>query len=258
MSTDSKIRAIVVDDERPARRKILRFLKTEPDVEVVGEAGNGHEAIETIQREKPDLIFLDIQMPGLDGFDVVEAIDVQPLPQIVFVTAYDQFALRAFEVHALDYLLKPFDVKRFQSVLERTREHLVSRSSSVNEQLSKLLDEIRSTSRFAERLMINHGERAFLLPIDQIDWIEAAKNYVSLCVGKDTHLLRGTLDGLCRKLDPKKFVRVNRSHVIRADFIKELQPWFHGEYRIILKNGKEIMWTRRYLDRTADLFIRKF
>ncbi len=147
MSVDSKIRAIVVDDERPARRKILRFLKTEPDVEVVGEAGNGHEAIEIIQREKPDIIFLDIQMPGLDGFDVVEAIDVQPLPQIVFVTAYDQFALRAFEVHALDYLLKPFDVKRFQSVLERTREHLVSRSSSVNEKLSKLLHEIRSTSR---------------------------------------------------------------------------------------------------------------
>src|SRR5690349_1674760 len=161
-----KIRVILVDDERPARRKILRFLRDEPDVEVAGEAGGGAEAVEIIAREKPDLVFLDIQMPGMDGFDVVGALDLRPLPQFIFVTAYDQFALRAFEVHALDYLLKPFDRGRFQKALEWARLHLRrSAGGELSDQLSGLLDDLRGRTHFVERLLVESGERAFLLRI---------------------------------------------------------------------------------------------
>ena len=226
--------------------------------DLVGEAGNGHQAVETIQREKPDLVFLDIQMPGMNGFEVIEALEVDSLPQFVFVTAHDQFALRAFEVHAIDYLLKPFDLNRFQKALEKAKENLeLRKTSKLNERLARFLDEIRTT-RFAERLLVSSGERAFLLQVDRINWIEAAKNYVKLHVGNETHTLRGTVEGLSGKLDPKRFIRVNRSHVVNLDFIKELHRWFHGQYRIILKDGTEIVWSRRYLDKTSDTFIGRF
>src|SRR6266498_2724989 len=236
MSVDSKIRAIVVDDERPARRKIIRFLEAEPGIELVGEAGNGHQAVETIQRAKPDLVFLDIQMPGMNGFEVIEALEVGSPPQFVFVTAYDKFALRAFEVNALDYLLKPFDLNRFQKALEKAKENLELRKTSrLNERLARFIEEIRAT-RFAERLLVSSGERACLLQVERINWIEAARNYVKLHVGKETHTLRGTIEGLSSKLDSKRFIRVNRSHVVNMDFIKELHRWFHGQYHIMLKD----------------------
>lgn len=255
----SKIRVLIIDDERPARRKTQRFLESEPDIEIVGEACDGREAIAAIQRERPDLIFLDVQMPGLDGFGVLTALDVQPMPQVVFVTAHDQFALRAFEVHALDYLLKPFDLKRFRKVLSRARAQLQRiGANDLDDRMSKLLKEIRAGERYAERLLIKAEERAFFLQVDQICWIEAAKNYVNIHVSDKAYLLRGTIDGLHKKLDPNRFIRVNRSQIVNIDGIKELQPWFHGEYRIILKDGTEMMWSRRYLDRSSDLFIRQF
>ena len=255
----SKIRTVVVDDERPARRKILRFLEAEPSAELVGEAGSGPEAVEIIQRVKPDLVFLDIQMPGFDGFGVIGAIDVEPLPAFVFVTAFDQFALRAFEVHALDYLLKPFDLDQFQKAFGRVKKHLEMRKAGeLSERLSKLLDEVRGAPRFAGRLLVSSAGRAFILEVDRVDRIESAKNYVALHVGGETHLLRGTIGGLYRKLDPEKFLRVSRSHIINVNFIKELHPWFHGEYHLVLKDGTEMTWSRRYLDRSADSFIRKF
>ncbi len=254
----SKIRVLIIDDERPSRRKIRRFLESELDIEIVGEAGDGREAIAIIQSEKPDLMFLDVQMPGLDGFGVIDAIDAQPMPQVVFVTAHDQFALRAFEVHALDYLLKPFDLERFRKVLSRARVQLQRNKTDDMDKMSKLLKEIRETERYAERLLINAEDRAFFLQVDRINWIEAAKNYVNIHTGNEAYLLRGTIDGLHKKLDPKRFIRVNRSQIVNIDSIKELQPWFHGEYRIILKDGTEMMWSRRYLDRSSDLFIRQF
>lgn len=254
----SKIRVLIIDDERPSRRKIRRFLESELDIEVVGEAGDGREAIAIIQSEKPDLIFLDVQMPGLDGFGVIDALDGQSMPQVVFVTAHDQFALRAFEVHALDYLLKPFDLERFRKVLSRARAQLQRNKTDDMDKMSKLLKEIREAERYAERLLINSEGRAFFLQVDRINWIEAAKNYVNIHTGNDAYLLRGTIDGLHKKLDPSRFIRVNRSQIANIDSIKELQPWFHGEYRIILKDGTEMMWSRRYLDRSSDLFIRQF
>jgi len=258
MNGDSKIRAIVVDDERPARRKIIRFLEAEPEIEVVGEAANGHRALEIIQRDKPDLVFLDIQMPGINGFDVIEALEVRPLPQFVFVTAYDQFALRAFEVHALDYLLKPFDLNRFKKAVATAKGELARRKTSrLDDRLARFLDDLRTT-QFAERLLVSSGDRAFLLPVDRINWIEAARNYVKLHVGKETHTLRGTIEGLSSKLDSKRFIRVNRSHVVNMDFIKELHRWFHGQYHIILKDDTEIVWSRKYLNKTSDTFISRF
>lgn len=254
----SKIRVLIIDDERPARRKIRRFLESEPDIEVVGEACDGREAIAVIQSEKPDLIFLDVQMPGLDGFGVIDAVDAQPMPQVVFVTAHDQFALRAFEVHALDYLLKPFDLARFRKILSHARAQLQRNKTEDMDKMSKLLKEIREAERYAERLLINAEERAFFLQVDRINWIEAAKNYVNIHAGNEAYLLRGTIDGLHKRLDPSKFIRVNRSQIVNIDSIKELQPWFHGEYRIILKDGTAMMWSRRYLDRSSDLFIRQF
>ena len=256
----TKIRVLIVDDERPARRKLRRFLESEPDIEVLGEQGGGQEAVEAIQKERPDLLFLDVQMPGLDGFGVLGALDFEPLPQVVFVTAHDEFALRAFEVHALDYLLKPFDQERFRKVMERARAYLARdrRSDDLDARINRLIEEMRAGPRFHERLLINSGDRAFFLQVERIDRIEAAKNYVRIHTGADAYLLRGTIDGLQRKLDPTRFLRVNRSQLVNIDSIKELQPWFHGEYRIILKDGTELMWSRRYLNRSSDLFIRQF
>ena len=257
----SKIRVLIVDDERPARRKIRRFLESEPDMEVLGESDGGRGAVSAIRTHQPDLVFLDVQMPELDGFGVVGALHMRLLPQIVFVTAHDQFALRAFEVHALDYLLKPFDQERFRRVLERAREYLArDRREDSEERMNRLLEEVRARGgvRYAERLLINSGERAFFLAVERIDRVEAAKNYVRIHAEGNAYLLRGTIDGLHRRLDPGRFLRVNRSQIVNIDSIKELQPWFHGEYRIILEDGTELMWSRRYLDRSSDLLIRQF
>lgn len=253
----SKIRVVIVDDESPARRKIKRLLTAESDFGIAGEASTGIEAVSVIQSESPDLIFLDVQMPGLDGFGVIAALDLKPLPLIVFTTAYDQFALRAFEVHALDYLLKPFDRGRFKVVLERTRQHLqLTRKEDLNEKVFKLLEELRGRPRFTERVLVNSNGRALVLAVDRIDRIAAARNYVSIHSGKESYLLRGTIEGIYQKLDPSKFIRANRSEIINVESIKELQPWFHGEYRIILKDGSEVSWSRRYIDRNSDLFLK--
>jgi two-component system, LytTR family, response regulator len=254
----SKIRVVIVDDESPARRKIQRFLTGEENFEVIAQAATGIEAVNIISQERPDLIFLDVQMPGLNGFEVVEALDFQPLPQIVFTTAFDQFALRAFEIHALDYLLKPFELARFKRVLDHAKQRFEqSRHDDLTAKMSHLLEELRGRSSYPERLLVNTGNRALLLAVRQIDWIEAAKNYVNLHVGKETYVLRGTIEGLHRKLNPALFMRVNRSHIVNLESIKELQPWFHGEYKIILKNDKEISWSRRFMDKNSDFILKR-
>lgn len=254
----SAIRVVIVDDEGPARRKVRRFLADEADFAVIGEAATGLEAVGVIRQARPDIVFLDVQMPGLDGFAVLRAIDLTPMPRIVFTTAFDQFAIRAFEVHALDYLLKPFDQSRFKTVLDRARDMLQQQpSDGSNDKVIKMLEELAGRARYAERLLVNTGERAFLLAVARIDLIEAAKNYVHIHAGKESYLLRGTLEALYQKLDPAKFIRANRSQVVNVESIKELQPWFHGEYKIILIDGREVTWSRRYLDRNSDLILKR-
>jgi two-component system LytT family response regulator len=236
------IRTLLVDDERPARRKMLRFLESAPDFEVVGEASDGAEAIESIGKLRPDVVFLDVQMPKMDGFAVASSLENPP--EIVFVTAHDKFALKAFEVHALDYLLKPYDEERFQKVLERIRKRRRG-ETELMERLQRMLGEIHI--RYPDRVLVTENERSFFIATTDIDWIEGARNYVVLHAGAKTYTLRSTLDAVSKKLDPSAFVRVNRSAIVRLDAIRELQPWFHGEYKIVMKDGSTVSWSRRYV-----------
>lgn len=249
------IRALLVDDERPARRKMARFLGQADDFEVVGEADDGSAAIVAIGRLRPDVAFLDVQMPKMDGFQVAAALRA-PLPEIVFVTAHDQFALKAFEVHALDYLLKPYDEERFAKVLDRIRARRPAASDSRGDQelverLQRMLADLKTRTRYVDRVFVEENQRAFFLAIAEVDWAEAARNYIVLHTGGKTHSIRGTLEALSKKLDPAAFVRVNRSAIVRLDSIRELQPWFHGEYKIVMKDGAVIAWSRKFV--TAGL-----
>lgn len=248
-----KIRALIVDDEPIARRGIRQHLQAEPDVEIVGECANGREAVAAIDKQKPDLIFLDVQMPLMDGFGVVEAVGAENLPAVVFVTAYDEHAIRAFEVNALDYLLKPIDPERFQKTLARVREQVDgSKAKRLDYKLSALLrslEEIKGMEAQAaalERVVLKEQGRISFLSADEIDWLCAQGNYVQLHAGRETHLLRETVDGMESKLDPRKFVRLRRSTIVRAERIKELHPLFNGEYAVILKDGTRLQSSRRY------------
>jgi two-component system LytT family response regulator len=241
------MRVLVVDDEAPARNKILRFLEADPEVEVVGEAANGSEAVERIATAKPDLVFLDIQMPGMDGFEVIRAL-APPLPRLVFVTAYDQYAIQAFEVHAFGYLLKPFDQERFARVLADAKRQFASDPGAA---LKALLAEMGK--RQPQRLLIQDKDRAIFLNADRIDWVEAQRNYLDIHTGGRGYTMRGTIESLAERLDPALFARLNRSTLVRIDFIREMRPWFHGEYKVVLQSGETFTWTRRYLSRRPDL-----
>ena len=245
------LRVFVVDDEAPARRKLLRFLAADEDVELVGEAANGREAVEAIRRTRPDLLLLDVQMPDFDGFEVVKQLQ-PPLPRIVFVTAFDQYAIQAFDVHAFGYLLKPFDESRFQKVLSHAKQHARQHDNSA-ETIRKLLQDVERSRRGPARLLVEQGERAFFVSPDEIDWIESERNYLILHAADKTYTIRGTMDAMETRLDHDAFVRVNRSAMVRLDAIRELQKWFHGEYKVVLKSGATLTWTRRYLGRQAEL-----
>jgi two-component system LytT family response regulator len=249
------VRVLIVDDEAPARAKMRRYL-AEEGVEIVGEAANGVEAVEQIAELTPDLVFLDVQMPELDGFGVIDAIGVSQMPHVVFVTAYDEHALRAFEVRALDYLLKPFTPERFSAVMDRARQQL-SRESDSNTHLTKLAELVAAATnrpRFLQRVLVHHANKAFLLPVDRIDRVEADRNYVRLHSGEATFTLRGSIGSISERLDPEKFLRINRSEIVRLEAVKELQPWFHGDYRVVMRDGTTLMWSRRYRAQTAGDF----
>jgi two-component system LytT family response regulator len=249
-----QIRTLIVDDEPLARERIRALLADEPNVEMVGECANGREAVLAVQEQKPDLIFLDVQMPELDGFAVLEKIGAEKMPAVIFVTAYDQYALRAFEVHALDYLLKPFDRERFQKALRRARQQIQQAANGdLNQRLLALLEDLRAEKSWLERLVIKSGGRVFFLKADEIDWIEAAGNYVRLHVERESHLLRETIKNLESQLDPNKFLRISRSTIVRIDRIKELQPWFHGEHAIILHDGTQLTSSRTYREKLDAL-----
>jgi two-component system LytT family response regulator len=256
MTPETPLHVLVVDDEAPARRKILRLLRSERGVQVVGEADSGESAISAIERHKPDLVFLDVQMPGADGFDVVHGISDAAntkMPRFVFVTAHDRYALRAFEVHAFDYLLKPVAEDRFRNVLRRVREHHSQGGDVSSSRLRSLVEEVLRERGFAERLLIREQTRAFFVSVRDVSWIEADRNYLLVHSGAKTHTLRATLDSIESTLDPKLFARINRGSIVRLDAIRELLPWFHGEYRVVLHDGKELRWSRRYVSRRPEL-----
>jgi two-component system LytT family response regulator len=247
MADAVRLRAIVVDDEMLARQIIREMLANDSEVEIVAECVNGREAVEAIQTHKPDLLFLDIQMPEVAGFEVLEAIKGERLPGVIFVTAYDQYAVRAFEYHALDYLLKPFDRERFEMAVSRAKSYLRrERNGELDRRIIALLEALKAESKYVERLVIKNGGRVFFLETGEVNWVEAEGNYVRLHTDKKAHLLRETISSLEEQLDPKKFLRVHRSTIVRIDSIRELQPWFHGEYHIILHNGTKLTLSRNY------------
>jgi two-component system LytT family response regulator len=248
-----KIRTLIVDDESLARDRLRQLLKTEPEVELIGECADGHTAVATIQQQSPDLIFLDVQMPELDGFGVAEAIGAGTKPVIVFVTAHDKFALRAFEVHAVDYLLKPFDRERFQKALRRAIDQVKqSEGSAMVERQAALIAELKSP-KITGRLAVKSGGSVVWVQPEEIDWIGSADNYAELHVGAKSHLLRETLGALESRLDPKIFVRISRSVIVNAQRIKELHRLFYGGYELVLKDGTKLTSSRRYRDKLKQL-----
>jgi len=257
MSGSACIRTLVIDDESLARERIRDMLACDPQIEIIAECANGKDAIEAIQLHAPDLIFLDVEMPGIDGFGVLEALPPEGMPTIIFVTAYDQYAVRAFEVYALDYLLKPFDQERFDKALARAKAHLSSeRSDALNQRILNALEEIKTRPVHLERLVIKMNGHVFFIKAEEIDWLEAEGNYVRLHAGKESYLLRDTISALESQLDPKRFIRVHRSAIVNIDRITELQPWFHGEYRIILSEGVQLTLSRTYREKLHDLLGR--
>lgn len=250
-----RIRVLIVDDEPPARAKVRRFLADDPEVEIAGEAGSGAEAVEAVARLAPDVVFLDVQMPGLDGFGVVDALAGGQMPHVVFVTAYDAYAVRAFEVHAVDYLLKPFSEERFARALERIKERIRGQGDDVDRRLRELLAGIAPRPGYLERILVPDGERSVLLDVMRIDWIEAERNHVRLHVGEASFLVRGTIKALEAWLDPAHFLRIHRSRIVNAARIREIHPWSHGDQLIVLRDGTELIMSRRYRDRLARLSI---
>jgi|YelNatPaOPRAMG01_1025707.scaffolds.fasta_scaffold01565_1 two-component system LytT family response regulator len=253
-----KARTLIVDDEPLARERLRQLLQAEPEVELVGECADGAEAVTAIRAQAPDLVFLDVQMPELNGFQVLEQLQGGPVPLVIFVTAYDEYALRAFEVHAVDYLLKPFDRERFQKALHRALDQLKrSRLGELDERLAALLKDLKLPSKYPERLAIKSGGRVVFVPLEDIDWIEAADNYVQLHVGPESHLYRQTMAELEQTLPPDKFMRISRSTIVNLSRIKEMQPLFHGEYAVILRDGTRLTLSRSYRDKLDQLLGRK-
>jgi two-component system LytT family response regulator len=241
----SKINVLIVDDEPLARKFIRRLLKDDQEVAIVAECRNGYEAITKITQGFVDLVFLDVQMPEMDGFGVLETLGDIPLPQIVFTTAYDQYAIRAFEVHALDYLLKPFDQARFRQVMDHAKSQLPAAiRKNQRTQISTLLD--NQSSPYLNRLIVKTSGRIIFLKTEEIRWIEAADKYVQLHTGKTTRLVRQTLNAIELQLDPNRFIRIHRSAIVNIEHIQELQPLIGGEYRVVLSDGTKLTLSRNY------------
>ena len=251
---DFPIRALIADDEALARKFIRRMLKDDRDFEVIGECSNGKETVAMIRKESPDVVFLDVQMPEMDGLAVLESIGIERLPEIIFTTAYEQYAIRAFELHALDYLLKPFDQVRFKDAIKYAKERLRSeRRNDGRMQISALLENIKNKPQYLERLVIKAGGRITFLPTDEINWIEADDKYVHLNTSKARPMVRQTLSAMEAQLDPAKFRRVHRSAIVNVERIAELQPLFSGEYSILLQDGTKLTLSRNYKDKLFDL-----
>jgi two-component system LytT family response regulator len=248
------IRCLIVDDEPLSRERVASLLRTLPDAEIVGQCADGSDAIEAIGELSPDLVFLDVQMPEVDGFGVLSAVARQRMPEVIFVTAHDKYALRAFEVHAQDYLLKPFDPDRlfdaYRAAAERIRQNRIGASS---ERLLALIDDMERVRAHRTRVPIKTDGRVTFLPVEEIDWIESADNHVKIHAKGETHVLRRTLQSMQASLSPADFVRVHRSSIVNVARIEEIQPWFNGEYVVLLRDGTKVQTSRGYRARLEAL-----
>ena len=247
----TKIRSLVVDDEPLAREWMRHQLTKDADVEVVGECCDGFETVLAIESLRPDLVFLDVQMPGLDGFGVLDALEpgLRSAISIVFVSAYDHYAIRAFDVHAFDYILKPFGPERVQVALERFKARRVRPSAEgLEERISALLEDLHAARNYADWLLVRDGpeDKSFFIRVAEIDWIEAARNNVILHVGKATHAFRESMQGVAAKLSPRRFLRIHRSTIVNIERIRELRTWFNGEHVVVLRDGTELAASASY------------
>jgi two-component system, LytTR family, response regulator len=251
-----KIRTLIVDDQLIARESLRRMLVEEPDIEIIAMPAGGREAIDSINQLEPDLVFLDVQMPEVDGFGVVSQIKPSHSPVIVFVTANDESALKAFDVHALDFLVKPCTPDRLSTALQRARVHIHrQKTGEVNDQLNSLLKRVMMEPRSGERLAVKSGGRVVFLRLGDIDWAESADNYVKLHVGQESHLLRETMNALEQRLPAARFLRISRTTIVNTDQIKELHTMFHGEYVVVLRNGARLTLTRGYREKLQELGV---
>jgi two-component system, LytTR family, response regulator len=253
------LRVVVADDEPIGRQRLLRLLQAEPETEVLAACSDGEEAVEAIREHAPDVVLLDIQMPHLDGFEVVAALGEAHQPAVIFVTAHDQYALRAFEVHAYDYLLKPVDQDRLRQAIERAVSPGTRAShGSTTRRILTLLEELnaRERGRGRDRLVVRTPERAFFLRCETVDWVEAAGKFVHLHVGRSVHALRESMAELEQELDPVRFLRISRSAIVNIDRIQEVQPWFQGDYVLILADGTRLTSTRGYRENMRRLLGR--
>lgn len=246
------LNVLIADDEAPARRKLVRFLEAHSDISIVAEASNGIDAVDLISMTKPQLVFLDINMPDLDGLGVAETLvrNDNP-PSIVFVTAFNQYAVKAFEVNALDYLLKPYDQDRFEQALSRARKSLDLKPDV--EKLAATLASARKEDQYVRRMLVPNDGRSFFVATREMRRLESDGNNVAIHTERGTHSLRATLESIESRLDPAQFARVHRSHIVNIDEIAEIHPWFHGDYKIVMRDGTEIAWSRRYAAKRPDL-----
>lgn len=249
------IRSTIIDDEPLVRSSILRVLRTDPEIEILGEYGDGISALEAINRESPDLIFLDVQMPGLTGMQVLDAIEGEKVPVTIFVTAHRDYAIEAFEADAVDYILKPFGRERLEKAISRAKVRLVSSvDGRYAERLLQTLASIRNEKQYQDRIAIPVNGRILLLETKSIDWIEADRNVVRLHLGERIYELRSTLSDMKARLDPRQFARIHRSTLVNIQQVKEIHPWFHGHHRLILKTGVELRMSRS-MDEDAKLIL---
>jgi two-component system LytT family response regulator len=255
LSTGRKIRTLIVDDQLLEREVMSRLLKAEPDVEIVGTSVNGREAVEAIKRLKPDLAFLDVQMPELDGFGVVSNLDPAQMPVVVFVTANEEFARKAFDVQALDYLIKPCQRDRLKLALQRARRQIQINEAGENPDPEEARVHLKPVILYNERFPVKTEGRILFLRLGDISWVEAADNYVKLHVGAETHLLRDTMTSIEMRLPAERFLRISRSAIVNIDHIKELQPLFHGEYAVLLQDGERLTLTRNHRDKLQQLGV---
>ena len=251
--SNTPVRVVIADDEPLARERLRMLLSGEDWIELVAECRDGASAIAAIQKFRPELVFLDVQMPGTSGFDVIDAVGADRMPFVIFVTAFDRYALRAFDVHALDYLLKPFDRDRFRDALARARDQIERRAGGdLERRLLELVQDLKPAPQPLERFVVKAGGRVFFVRADEIEWIEAAGNYVKLHVGSDAHLFRETMNAIEAKLDPALFFRIHRSHIVNIERVRELQPWFNGEFVVFLRSGTRLTLSRGYREKLQD------
>jgi two-component system, LytTR family, response regulator len=251
-----KIRILIVDDQLIGREALHHLLQREPDLEIVGMAANGCEAVECINRLAPDLVFLDVQMPDLDGFEVAAKINRTRMPIVIFVTARDDVALKAFDAHALDYIVKPCQPERLRLALQRARQQIQrNQTGEIQRKLDELLRDLKVSSGYPQRLTIKSNGRILFLRVNDINLVEAAGNYVKLFVGNETYLYRETMTALEEKLPPEHFLRISRSAIVNVESVKELHPLFHGEYMVSLRNGTRVTLTRGYREQLRQLGV---